>query len=472
MKLFAPISKVEENDDGTLTVTGIASTEAVDSDGETVKASAIEAALPDFFRYGSGNLREMHQPLAAGTVDSAEVVGGQTFIETKVVDPIAVKKVKTGVYKGFSIGGRVTARDAEDRKVINGLKLVEISLVDRPANPEAVIQMWKGETMDEPTAAPAPTPEQTAAVDRLAAMLDKGEISPQRLVELAEGDTTKAAAATPAAPDPAAADPVAAPEADPAPAANVDEPVRKGLYGVGRFAELLECVADCAMSAQWEAEYEGDGSPLPEQLRAWFEQGAGILQAMAAEEVEEMIARLRPAPAMPGLEVVTMAADAGDFAKAGARFSTSTKAVLADVHKAMLECCAKMDGLGYKDTEVDADGDDVKADTATDVAKAAEPAANLAKVAELESTVADLAAKLEAAHASNAALAKRVEEIAAQPAHGKALLKALAIDKTEDQPGSSRAPAIEPIRKADGSVDETLTAIKSIHLSGPSFRLA
>jgi hypothetical protein len=39
----------------------------------------------------------------------------------------------------------VTDRDPADRSVITGLKLTEISLVDRPANPEAVFDCWKAE---------------------------------------------------------------------------------------------------------------------------------------------------------------------------------------------------------------------------------------------------------------------------------------------------------------------------------------
>lgn len=148
MKIFAPFRKVEARDDGTIVVAGIASTEAVDADGEIIKASAIAAALPDFMRHGTGALREMHQLSAAGTVTSAEVQDGETLIEAHVVDPVAVKKVQAGVYKGFSVGGKVTARDAEMQKVITGVKLVEISLVDRPNNPDAVLTFWKADGED------------------------------------------------------------------------------------------------------------------------------------------------------------------------------------------------------------------------------------------------------------------------------------------------------------------------------------
>jgi hypothetical protein len=145
MKIFAPFRKVETQDDGTIIVAGIASTEAVDADGEIIKASAIAAALPDFMRHGTGALREMHQLSAAGTVLRAEVEGGETMIEAHVVDPVAVKKVQAGVYKGFSVGGKVTGRDGVMKKTITAVKLIEISLVDRPNNPDAVLTFWKAE---------------------------------------------------------------------------------------------------------------------------------------------------------------------------------------------------------------------------------------------------------------------------------------------------------------------------------------
>ncbi|WP_044558436.1 hypothetical protein, partial [Azospirillum sp. B4] len=133
MRLFGNFTKVEEGADGTLMVEGIATTETVDGDGEVVAADAVKAALPDFLRLGTGPLREMHQPLAAGRVDAAAVgADRRTRITATVVDPVAIRKVKAGVYKGFSIGGKVTARDPDDRNTITALRLTEISLVDRP----------------------------------------------------------------------------------------------------------------------------------------------------------------------------------------------------------------------------------------------------------------------------------------------------------------------------------------------------
>nr|DAN06090.1 MAG TPA: prohead serine protease [Caudoviricetes sp.] len=143
-KLYAEIAKMEAQDDGTVKVWGYASSEAVDSDGEIIAAEAMKAAIPDYMKFGA--VREMHGSNAAGTAIEINVEDdGRTFFGAHIVDPVAVTKVKTGVYKGFSIGGSVTARDELNKSQITGLKLTEISLVDRPANPDAVFTCYKAD---------------------------------------------------------------------------------------------------------------------------------------------------------------------------------------------------------------------------------------------------------------------------------------------------------------------------------------
>lgn len=151
-KLYAEIAKMEAQDDGTVKVWGYASSEAVDSDGEIIAAEAMKAAIPDYMKFGA--VREMHGSNAAGTAIEINVEDdGRTFFGAHIVDPVAVTKVKTGVYKGFSIGGSVTARDELNKSQITGLKLTEISLVDRPANPDAVFTCFKADKpKDEPVA--------------------------------------------------------------------------------------------------------------------------------------------------------------------------------------------------------------------------------------------------------------------------------------------------------------------------------
>jgi phage head maturation protease len=134
-------------------VWGYASTEAEDDQGETVTREALAAALNDYMRFA--NIREMHQPSAVGVAKEAAVDDKGLYLGAKIVDPDAWAKVVEGVYKGFSIGGRVTARDSADRRLITGLRLSEISVVDRPANPEAVFDCWKRATAGEPELAGA-----------------------------------------------------------------------------------------------------------------------------------------------------------------------------------------------------------------------------------------------------------------------------------------------------------------------------
>ncbi len=161
MRIYGEITKVEAQDDGTIKVFGTASTGAIDDADETVLPDAMKAALPAYMRFGA--LREMHGLTAAGATLSAEVgEDGATRIAAHVVDPVAVKKVQHGVYKGFSIGGKVLGRDPSDRKVITKLKLNEISLVDRPCNPEAIIDMWKADIVEPPPAA-APSNSEVVA---------------------------------------------------------------------------------------------------------------------------------------------------------------------------------------------------------------------------------------------------------------------------------------------------------------------
>jgi phage head maturation protease len=138
MRFYWPIAKVDREQ---RMVWGYASTEAQDDQGETVTRAALTAALDDYMRFA--NIREMHQPSAVGVAKEAAIDDRGLYLGAKIVDDDAWQKIVEGVYKGFSIGGRVTARDPDHRSAITGLTLTEISIVDRPANPDAVFDCWK-----------------------------------------------------------------------------------------------------------------------------------------------------------------------------------------------------------------------------------------------------------------------------------------------------------------------------------------
>jgi hypothetical protein len=174
MRFYGELKKVEEQDDGSIKVFGIASTGARDDAGEIVTPDAMKAAIPDYLKFGA--VREMHGPSAAGTALQCYVDDdGNTNLAAHIVDPVAVKKVKAGVYKGLSIGGKVLKRDPKDPTTITALKLNEISLVDRPANPEASINMWKIAETDAPEPAPVQKSSAEIIADVTAALKRAGE---------------------------------------------------------------------------------------------------------------------------------------------------------------------------------------------------------------------------------------------------------------------------------------------------------
>lgn len=131
-------TKIEKVDEELRMVYGYCTTEALDSQGEVVSKEAIRKAWQAYMEYG--NIREMHQPSAVGVTKEYSHDDTGTWIGVKVVDSEAWEKVKEGVYKGFSIGGRVTLKVDN---VIKGIILSEISLVDRPACPDAKISVIK-----------------------------------------------------------------------------------------------------------------------------------------------------------------------------------------------------------------------------------------------------------------------------------------------------------------------------------------
>jgi phage head maturation protease len=369
-RMYAEIAKTEAQDDGTVKVWGYASSGAVDSDLETITPDAMKAAIPDYMAWGA--VREMHDATkAAGTAIECSVQDdGRTWFGAHIVDPVAVAKVNANVYKGFSIGGKITERDSLDKSVIKGIKLYEVSLVDRPANPEAMITVVKALRTDEDD------------VEELADILDEGSIAPRDILALvkaaknstvvletvdgvavvksAEPKVAKSTAETQAEADKTAAtelpaDPAASAFPNTVPADAVAEPeaskagklgtLRKSMYSVSNFASILQSLAYLCSDADWEKEMEGDDSTVPDQLSAWISSGLEVFRSMATEEVEELIACLGGAAAKANKN--------GDLAKAA---STNTEDLIAKALAPLTEQLASLqkahDSLVAKNEEL------------------------------------------------------------------------------------------------------------------------
>jgi hypothetical protein len=142
---YASIEKTNKNDDGTLTVYGKATDDSLDIDQQICDSDWLKRAMPEWMVAG-GNVREQHSSIAAGVATEYEEKTDGHYITALVVDPVSVKKVETGVLKGFSIGikGPRVIRDtkAAGGRIVDG-QIVEISLVDRPANPNAKLILAK-----------------------------------------------------------------------------------------------------------------------------------------------------------------------------------------------------------------------------------------------------------------------------------------------------------------------------------------
>lgn len=148
---YAEIIKSERQADGTLLVYGKATDDSLDIDQQICDAGWLDRAMPDWFKTG-GNIREQHSNIAAGVAKEYEQKRDGHYISALVVDPNSVKKVETGVLKGFSIGIRAP-RIVRDEKAANGRiidgQIVEVSLVDRPANPNAKLVLAKSVNGEE-----------------------------------------------------------------------------------------------------------------------------------------------------------------------------------------------------------------------------------------------------------------------------------------------------------------------------------
>jgi hypothetical protein len=183
---FLPLTKIDEKK---RTVSGYASTPALDLDGEIVSLDAVKKALPGYWEWR--NIREMHGSSAVGVAKEANVDENGLFLTAKIVDDDAWKKCVEQVYKGFSIGGRKLAKNGNK---ITEIEMVEISVVDRPANPECKFTVQKSASPD--AAAILLKAEKTRRDPQVKALLKMAEAAIE-VAKAAPGDGMQAPALAP-----------------------------------------------------------------------------------------------------------------------------------------------------------------------------------------------------------------------------------------------------------------------------------
>lgn len=151
-------------------VEGFLGDSGVDFDGHMIDQVGYMKAIEEYATWG--NVREMHKNPIGVLVSHGEK--SWNHIVVKIVDDAAWNKVVEGVYKGFSIGGRVLSStwksvsqvppekffglpdiiknaimDIGRILSIESILISEISIVDRPANPRALILAYKGLDIDD-----------------------------------------------------------------------------------------------------------------------------------------------------------------------------------------------------------------------------------------------------------------------------------------------------------------------------------
>lgn len=149
---WAPITKMEKDQDGTLLVYGPAASSDLDRDQQRLNADWLNQAMPAWFQQGA-NVREQHDGKRAVGVgvglSKGDDENGSHMLAARIVDPVAVLKCEHGVLKGFSVGIKnpriaMGKADAPGGEVVGG-DIVEVSVVDRPCNPTTLFEIAKAD---------------------------------------------------------------------------------------------------------------------------------------------------------------------------------------------------------------------------------------------------------------------------------------------------------------------------------------
>ncbi|MDY7760167.1 DUF6582 domain-containing protein [Burkholderia pseudomallei] len=275
--------------------------------------------------------------------------------------------------------------------------------------------------------------------------------------------------------------------------------LHKGMYSVSTLANLLASIHSLQQSSAREEAAEGDGSTMPDDLKEWLARGGELLTAMVAEEVAELtdedgnvdspwVYFFECAAAAESLHKAAVATGIADMheafekllAKAGARNSGADMERIQKAHDLMGELGAKC----AKDADEDMDAEKAAhAETLSKLTAAGESVTKLtadlatateqvAKAAlerdELTKAVATLAGErdtLQKQFDEQAALVKKLSETPVDP-KGALNSVAVAIGKSHDFVAGEQQEEVEPVRKADGSIDEAATAIKKARRNG------
>jgi hypothetical protein len=363
---FVPLLKMEEQADGSLMVYGLVTEQKPDLDREVCDYVTTKAfyQMRTAERWAlTSKIAGMEPSLMAarGQHDPKQAIGAGRSIDFsdalktikmgfQIVDGEAVKKWKAGVYVGFSQGGGYVDKWA-DPEFAGCTRYtcdpMEVSSVDAPCLPSALVESMKGRTVALAKAAGAGTvqvPLQTSPVDTPAAVSVSGfeaMLKSRPMVEMClksnaysiEDRRSVMSAARKVGLALSARDEALVQKA----CARIS--VHKGLYEVGALGRLIEDLSWLCMQTEWERDVEDDGSKVPDDLRSSWMALLGSFKDMAAEEANEAAA------AAPKGEKTMKITSAADLTKAAKTLMDHLEKH-SEMHKAFHE---KLEGTVAKD---------------------------------------------------------------------------------------------------------------------------
>jgi hypothetical protein len=324
---FVPIFKV---DAAKRQVEGVIAEEAVDKANEIFDYESSKSHVQKWSSgfekttngLSVGNVRAMHSSIAAGklTTIAFDDAKKQISVTASIVDDNEWKKVEAGVYTGFSIGGRYIKKWSDGAAWRYTAAPAEVSIVDNPCMYGATFTAVKADGAQEMRKFVGGELKKQIEVDGVKYELAKAAKTKSvggKEVAMSEfayvGDPEKTATwklpimdashvrnalarfnQTQGIPEGEKAAVLARIKAK-AKSFGIDasddaEKMAKSLADVGCLADIisrLDWITECL---EYEREYEGDESTVPDELDAAVKGLCEILLALAAEETSELTA--------------------------------------------------------------------------------------------------------------------------------------------------------------------------------------
>lgn len=389
MKFAFPISKTEKLEDGRLLIEGVATSEALDCQGDILDFDGSKRA----FEKWRGNVREAHDPrkpvgkaLEVIPDDAGRAITVRAFISAGAKD--TQEKVLDGTLAMFSVGGGAPTKTKMEkvggkpiRRVLEW-PMTELSLVDVGANPDAAVSVLKAagfgeEEEEEPEAKSEPEPEsepepkvdEKESEEAEQTPKEKSEepvqLSEAQMVELITKITDAVLAAIEAkqkakakAEEPPPEEPAApAEKAEPAPELRkMDDMAPADIRTALDALAILECLR----SVETYEVAEGVPEP-PEQIRL-LDEAIRAVKAFVASEASELLEAPAAAVAEKAARAVVVKVERPvDLAEIAAKLDMIQKSAPVPVPDPRLD--AVMEGIESLSKAVG----DLKADTSGEV---------------------------------------------------------------------------------------------------------